>query len=156
MQGRETTQVTLNKKQSFNLTHGISWIPRARTSGWPLEELKPGLSLPFWYFMKFNLSLMHTHTQRLPHSLYSTSNFDTRNSIIYVWKYSICPGKNPRKTKIVLCSNVSLHHATSHRWFHNQEPIQGVGHKIRHNSHCWDNGERETQKYRKRIVGLQI
>ena len=57
MQGRETTQVTLNKKQSFNLTHGISWIPRARTSGWPLEELKPGLSLPFWYFMKFNLSL---------------------------------------------------------------------------------------------------
>lgn len=45
MQGVETTQVTLNKKGSFNLRHGISWIPRARTPGWPSETLKPGLCL---------------------------------------------------------------------------------------------------------------
>lgn len=46
-QGRETTRLILNKKGSFIFMHGLSWIPRARTPGWPLERLKPGLSLCF-------------------------------------------------------------------------------------------------------------
>lgn len=57
-QERETTRVILNKKGSFIFMHGLSWIPRARTPGWPLERLKQDC---LFAFLVLHLSFPQGH-----------------------------------------------------------------------------------------------